>query len=84
MVYSLVNLWLFSRYVSESNRQPVGHVVDVVGAASDPGIEVQVAVRTHDLPYEFSEEAIAQARAFGDSIDPTIAERERIYEIIHL
>ena len=57
----------------ESNRQPVGHVVDVVGAASDPGIEVQVAVRTHDLPYEFSEEAIAQARAFGDSIDPTIA-----------
>ncbi|MAW57505.1 MAG: ribonuclease R [Oceanospirillales bacterium TMED33] len=58
----------------ESNRQPVGHVVDVVGAASDPGIEVQVAVRTHDLPYEFSAEAIAQARAFGDSIDPTIAD----------
>ena len=58
----------------ESNRQPVGHVVDVVGAASDPGIEVQVAVRTHDLPYEFSEEAIAQARAFGDPIDPTIAD----------
>ncbi|MEC9077004.1 MAG: ribonuclease R [Pseudomonadota bacterium] len=58
----------------ESNRQPVGHVVDVVGAASDPGIEVQVAVRTHDLPYEFSEEAIDQARAFGDTIDPAIAD----------
>ncbi|MEC8307706.1 MAG: ribonuclease R [Pseudomonadota bacterium] len=58
----------------ESNRQPVGHVVDVVGAASDPGIEVQVAVRTHDLPYEFSEEAIAQASVFGDSIDPAIAD----------
>jgi len=58
----------------ESNRQPVGHVVDVVGAASDPGIEVQVAIRTHDLPYEFSEEAIDQARAFGESIDPAIAD----------
>ena len=58
----------------EIKRQPVGHVVDVVGAASDPGIEVQVAVRTHDLPYEFSKEAIAQARAFGDYIDPTIAD----------
>ena len=58
----------------ELKRQPVGHVVDVVGAVSDPGIEVQVAVRTHDLPNEFSEEAIAQARAFGDSIDPTIAD----------
>ncbi|MEC9076844.1 MAG: ribonuclease R, partial [Pseudomonadota bacterium] len=58
----------------ESNCQPVGHVVDIVGAASDPGIEVQVAVRTHDLPYEFSEEAIDQARAFGESIDQAIAD----------
>ena len=56
----------------ESNRQPVGHVVDVVGNASDPGIEVQVALRTYDLPYEFSDEAISQAKAFGDDIDPSI------------
>jgi Exoribonuclease R len=52
----------------ESNRQPVGHVVDIVGAASDPGIEVQVAIRAHDLPHVFSEEAIAQADSFGDAI----------------
>lgn len=52
----------------ESNRQPVGHVVDIVGAASDPGIEVQVAIRTHDLPHLFSEAAIAQADSFGDAI----------------
>ena len=57
----------------ESNRQPVGHVVDVVGNASDPGIEVRVAVRTHDLPHEFSDEAISQAKAFGDVIDQSIA-----------
>ena len=57
----------------ESNRQPVGHIVDVVGDASDSGIEVQVAVRTHDLPHEFSDEAIAQAKAFGNVIDPSIA-----------
>jgi len=57
----------------EHNRQPVGHVVDIVGAASDPGIEVQVAVRTHDLPHQFSEEAVAQAKAFGSEIDPAVA-----------
>ena len=57
----------------ESNRQPVGHIIDIVGAASDPGIEVQVAVRTHDLPYQFSEEAMAQAKAFGDTIDARTA-----------
>ncbi len=55
------------------NRQPVGHVVDIVGAASDPGIEVQVAVRAHDLPYEFSDAALAQASACGDEIDPNVA-----------
>lgn len=58
----------------EHNRQPVGHVVDIVGAASDPGIEVQVAVRTHDLPHQFSDEAIAQASAFGAEIDPRVAD----------
>ncbi len=56
----------------ESNRQPIGHVVDVVGYPSDSGIEVQVAVRTHDLPHEFSDEAIAQAKVFGNVIDPSI------------
>ena len=56
----------------ESNQQPVGHVIDIVGAASDPGIEVQVAIRTHDLPYEFSDEANAQAAAFGDSVNPAV------------
>ena len=53
----------------ESNRQPVGHVVDIVGAVNDPGIEVQVAIRTHDLPHEFTEEALNQAVDFGTAID---------------
>ncbi len=53
----------------ESNRQPAGHVVDIVGAANDPGIEVQVAIRTHDLPYEFTGEALNQAEEFGTAID---------------
>jgi ribonuclease R len=71
---------MFGQYVvveidsyPENNRQPVGHVVDIVGEASDPGIEVQVAVRTHDLPYEFSPEALVQADSFGDVIDPEVA-----------
>lgn len=61
----------------ESNRQPVGHVVDIVGSASDPGIEVQVAIRAHDLPHTFSEAALAAAQSFGDSI-PTQAVEGRL------
>jgi ribonuclease R len=61
----------------DTNRQPVGHVVDIVGAASDPGIEVQVAIRAHDLPHEFSEASIAEADAYGDAI-PTDAIDDRL------
>lgn len=54
----------------ETHQQPIGHVVDLVGSASDAGIEIQVAIRTHDLPYQFSTSALAEAEAFGETIDP--------------
>ncbi len=56
-------------FFPESNRQPIGHVADIVGGTSDPGIEVQVAIRTHDLPYKFSKSAIAQAAFCGDTVN---------------
>lgn len=55
----------------ETHQQPIGHVVDLVGSASDAGIEIQVAIRTHDLPYQFSPQALAEADAFGTEIRPS-------------
>jgi ribonuclease R len=40
--------------------QPVGRVAEVLGAATDPGMEIEIALRKHDLPFEFS--APAKAR----------------------
>jgi ribonuclease R len=34
--------------------KPVGRVVEVLGGYADPGMEVEIALRKHDLPYEFS------------------------------
>lgn len=39
----------------ESHVKPIARVIEVVGHATDPGIEIEIALRKHNLPYEFSE-----------------------------
>jgi len=34
--------------------QPIGRVVEVLGEYDDPGMEIEIALRKHDLPFEFS------------------------------
>ncbi|QGG79420.1 ribonuclease R [Litorivicinus lipolyticus] len=52
---------------------PTGRIVQIIGHDDDPGIEIAVAVGTHDLPHEFSQQAIDQADAYGEFIDQGIA-----------
>ena len=42
--------------------QPIGKVVEVLGNYADSGMEIEIALRKHQLPFEFSPEAAAQAR----------------------
>jgi ribonuclease R len=37
--------------------KPVGRIVEVLGGYADPGMEVEIALRKHDLPCVFSEAA---------------------------
>ncbi|MFC4159209.1 ribonuclease R [Chitinimonas lacunae] len=41
--------------------QPMGRIVQVLGNYGDPGMEIEIALRKHDLPREFPAEAQAQA-----------------------
>lgn len=36
------------------NTQPIGHIIEILGNYSAPGMEIEIALRKHDLPYEFS------------------------------
>ena len=47
----------------EAYRQPVGKVIEVLGNYADPGMEIEIALRKHDLPHQFSDDALAQAKA---------------------
>ncbi len=35
------------------HAQPIARVVEILGNYADPGMEIEIALRKHDLPYEF-------------------------------
>ena len=51
------------------HAQPIGRIVEVLGNYADPGMEIEIALRKHDLPHEFPKDAEKQAR----QISPVVA-----------
>jgi ribonuclease R len=50
------------------HAQPIGQVVEVLGNYADPGMEIEIALRKHELPFEFSKEAKEQTRRLPDKV----------------
>jgi ribonuclease R len=48
--------------------QPIGKVVEILGNYADPGMEIEIALRKHELPFEFSSAAKEQARRLPDKV----------------
>ena len=44
--------------------QAIGKVVEILGNYADPGMEIEIALRKHQLPYEFLPAAVKQADAY--------------------
>ena len=47
---------------------PLGRVAEVLGRYTDPGMEIEIALRKFDLPHEFSKKTLAQAQALPDEV----------------
>jgi ribonuclease R len=52
------------------HAQPIGRVSEVLGNYTDPGMEIEIALRKFDLPHEFSKKSLAAARAMPDEVRP--------------
>ena len=48
--------------------QPIGKVVEILGNYADPGMEIEIALRKHELPFEFSRESLAEAKKLPDAV----------------
>lgn len=46
------------------HAKPMGKVVEILGNYADSGMEIEIALRKHHLPYEFSPQAIKQAESY--------------------
>lgn len=47
---------------------PIGRVVEVLGNYGDSGMEIEIALRKHDMPHEFSARALAAAKRLPDEV----------------
>ncbi len=47
-----------------AHAQPMGKITEILGNYADSGMEIEIALRKHNLPHEFSAEAIRIAESY--------------------
>ncbi|MBL8397515.1 MAG: ribonuclease R [Candidatus Accumulibacter sp.] len=47
----------------DRHAKPIGRIIEVLGNYADPGMEIEIALRKHQLPFEFSAAAQTEAEA---------------------
>ena len=52
------------------HAQPIGRIVEILGNYADPGMEIEIALRKHDLPNEFPADTKHQAEQFSTVVLP--------------
>lgn len=53
---------------SSAGRPPWGRVIEVLGQPEQPGIDLEIIIRKHHLPFVFPEAALEQAEAINQQI----------------
>ncbi|MDP3744624.1 MAG: ribonuclease R [Methylotenera sp.] len=54
-----------------SHAKPMGKVVEVLGNYADSGMEIEIALRKHNLPHEFSAESVKLAESYPKLVQQT-------------
>jgi ribonuclease R len=62
--------------------KPLGRVFEVLGNYADPGMEIEIALRKHELPHEFSPAAQEQAGRLPSTVSKAdLAQRRDLREL---
>ena len=62
--------------------KPIGRITEVLGNYADPGMEIEIALRKHDLPFEFSKAALDENKALPDKVKKAdLAGREDLRDL---
>ncbi|MBI5918520.1 MAG: ribonuclease R [Nitrosomonadales bacterium] len=52
------------------HAQPIGRIIQVLGNYADPGMEIEIALRKHNLPHEFPHDTKRLAETFAPEVAP--------------
>ncbi len=52
------------------HAHPMGKVVQILGNYADSGMEIEIALRKHKLPHQFSPASVAQSEAIPKTVQP--------------
>ncbi|WP_374088793.1 ribonuclease R [Methylomicrobium lacus] len=58
-------------------RQPIGRVIEVLGDHLAPGMEIEMAIRSYGLPYQWPEALLEEIQAFSEEV-PEAAKQNRV------
>ncbi|MCB1749430.1 MAG: ribonuclease R [Gammaproteobacteria bacterium] len=61
----------------ERHQQPVGRVVEILGEHMAPGMEIEIALRSHHLPCEWPADAAREAARVPQRVPPAELARRR-------
>lgn len=64
VVVAEIDIW------PERRRPPQGHVTEVIGNEKEPGVDIEMVVYSHELPFEFSSRSLAEADRITEEIAP--------------
>ena len=54
----------------DENRNPEGHVIQILGHVNDPGVDILSVVKGFDLPEEFPDEVMRETGGIPDEAEP--------------
>ena len=62
---------------------PVGRIKEVLGNYADPGMEIEIALRKHDLPFEFPQAVLDEAAKLPEEVivEKDLGKREDLRDI---
>ncbi len=63
--------------------EPLVQITDVLGYPGDPGLDIALIVRAHDLPTKWSEKALIQAESYSqESVTSELEHREDLRDLV--
>ncbi len=60
-----------------NRRPPIAAVVEVLGEQMAPGMEIDIAIRSRDIPDEWPQQVVTESASIATTVDPAVVSERR-------